>query len=164
VRRTPTALATAAIALLLTVGATGCGGSSDEAATPTTAAPAETTATTEPSGDDATTSEPTPTTEEPADDTTTTGPSEPGDGLPPCQELLQQYADAFTPDDLQPVIDRFREWAPDMPEEVGVAVERLADAYEAADGSLGNLDLSDVDLSADAQTFSDWTNNGCPPG
>jgi len=28
---------------------------------------------------------------------------------------------------------------------------------------VANLNMADVELTADAQTFSDWTNNGCPP-
>jgi len=50
-----------------------------------------------------------------------------------------------------------------MPKDVGEATGRLADAYEEA-GSLGNIDMADVDLTADAQIFSDWTNEGCPAG
>ena len=76
--------------------------------------------------------------------------------------MLRQYTEAFTPDDLAPVVALFRAWAPSMPDDVGAAVGRIADAYDAA-GDLGHIDLSDTDLSADAQAFSDWTAAGCPP-
>lgn len=105
-----------------------------------------------------------PTTEPDPTTTTTTTTVEPAGGLLDCQELLSEYAEAFDPDDMSEVIERFRAWAPDMPAEVGAATERLADAYEAADGDLANVDMMDVDLSADAKTFSDWTNEGCPAG
>jgi acyl transferase domain-containing protein len=157
VLRRTTAIALVALALVL--GA--CSSSSDDdAATTTDPTTAEPTA--EPGSEATTTEADEATTTEPEATTSTTAASEPTEGLPSCQELLQQYTDAFTPDDLAPVVERFRAWAPDMPAEVGAAVTRLADAYDEA-GDLGNLNMADVDLTADAQTFSDWTNEGCPP-
>jgi len=141
VRPTATRLAAATALVVLAAGAVGCG-TSDEA-TPTT------TTTT------ATTSAPSTT------EATTTSPEGTPAALPSCDEVLRLYTEAFTPDDLQPVVDLFRAWAPAMPAEVGAAVSRIADAYEQA-GNLGELDLADRDLSDDAQTFSDWTNAGCP--
>ena len=79
-----------------------------------------------------------------------------------CQALLQEYADRFTMDDLSDASAFFREYATSMPTEVGDAVVRIADAYDEAEGDPANLDFGDVDLTADAQTFSDWTNDGCP--
>ena len=83
--------------------------------------------------------------------------------LPDCQALLQEYTDVFTPDDLTPVITFFRKYAPLMPDDVGAASLRIAKAYEDAGGDMSQLNF-DVDLSADAEAFSDWTAAGCPPG
>lgn len=132
----------------LAIGLAACGSSGSEAgdvATTAAAAPTTTDGT-------ATTAAPTP----------TTAAAE-LDGLPSCQEILQQYADTFTMDDLAPTAALFRQWAPFMPDDVAEASISLAEAYEAAgDGS--GLDMASVDLSADATTFSDWTNEGCPAG
>jgi hypothetical protein len=155
----------ATMALAGAVALAGCGasgGSDDEAGaggdTTSTEAPATTDA---PATTEATTTSEATTTE--VDPTTTTSEATDGE-LPPCQELLQQYAAAFDPDDMSEVIALFRSWAPNMPADVGAATTRLADAYEAVDGDLGGIDMTDVDLTADAETFSDWTNEGCPPG
>ncbi|MEZ5140761.1 MAG: hypothetical protein R2702_07560 [Acidimicrobiales bacterium] len=143
----PTASRLAAATALVVLAAIAAGCSSSDAATPTTTAagPTTTAATTEATTTEATTA------------TTAATPA----GLPSCDEVLRRYTEAFTPDDLQPVVDLFRAWAPAMPTEVGAAVTRIADAYEEA-GNLGELDLADRDLTDDAQTFSDWTNDGCP--
>lgn len=154
-------LAVAGALLALGAGIAGCSSSSgsDGAAptTTTTTAPVErTTTTTTP---DTTTT----------GDTTTTDPDAPtttaaaSDGPLDCQALLQEYADVFDPDDLAETVEFFRTYEPDMPDDVAAATERLAVAYEEA-GDLGNLDMGSVDLTADAQTFSDWTNDGCPAG
>lgn len=149
--------AMAALVLAATVTACSSSSSSDSA-------PAVERTTTTAAGP--TTTEPTSTTGDLSDTTTTGAPTtteaEAITALPPCQELLQQYADAFVPDDLLPVAQLFRQWAPFMPVEVGAASQRLAQAYEAAQGDLANLDMADQDLSDDAQVFSDWTNAGCP--
>lgn len=152
----------AAVALSAALALAGCGasgGSDDEAGAGSETATTEASATSEatPTTEATTTSEATTTEVE----TTTTVV---GGELPPCQELLEQYAAAFDPDDLSEVIALFRSWAPSMPADVGAATTRLADAYEAADGDLGGIDMTDVDLTADAEIFSDWTNEGCPPG
>jgi hypothetical protein len=144
----------------------GCGtsgGSDDDAAgeSTSTEAPASTEAPT--TTEDPTTTE-APTTEVPTsevDPTTTTVAS--GAALD-CEEVLAQYAAAFDPADMSEVIALFRSWVPSMPEDVGAATTRLADAYEDADANLANINMADVDLTADAQVFSDWTNEGCPPG
>ena len=154
---TPTAPALAArLALGLALAATvlaGCSsGGSD--ASPTTATTAKPTAGEAPeSTTEATTGS--------TKDATTTSAA-PLTALPPCQELLQQYADAFTLDDLDPATALFRQWAPLMPPDVGAAVTRLADAWDAVDGDATKLDFADRDLTADAQVFSDWTAAGCP--
>ena len=148
----PTIAATT-LAVGLLIAAPACGSSSDGAGSATTAGPTTTSTTT---------AEASTTAAVEAAVTTTTEAST-VEGLPSCQDVLQQYADAFTPDDLAPVVAKFRAWAPLMPDDVAAAVTRIADAYEAA-GSLGKLDLADQDLTADAQTFTDWTNEGCPPG
>ncbi|WP_426571144.1 hypothetical protein [Aquihabitans sp. McL0605] len=83
--------------------------------------------------------------------------------LPACQDLLQEYTDRFTPDDLSSIASFFREYAPLMPAEVRAASLRIATAYERA-GDLTKLNLADTDLTADAQTFSDWLTAGCPAG
>ncbi len=142
-RRTPTLVLTATLVAILALG--GCSSSDDAAPKATTTTEATTTTS--------------------AEETTTTAseatePSE-GSGLPSCDEVLRQYTEAFTPDQLQPVVDLFRSWAPSMPDDVAAAVTRIADAYEEA-GNLGELDMANQDLSADAQTFSDWTADGCP--
>jgi ABC-type transport system substrate-binding protein len=159
----PRPVARAARSLLAGLGAVAlaaalaaCGGSDDApSAAPTTAAPT----TTAPTTSEPTASAPTTT-------AAATAPEDPGEAtdpaaLPSCEEILQQYTDAFTPDDLAPVVALFRRWAPAMPDDVGAAVRRIADAYDEA-GDLGGLDLGDVDLSEDATTFSDWTADGCP--
>ena len=51
-----------------------------------------------------------------------------------------------------------------MPAEVSAASLRIAAAYEAADGDMTKIDFDDVDLTADAEAFSDWTSAGCPAG
>jgi hypothetical protein len=141
----------------------GCGSSSEGGApatttrpsTTTTAAPATTSSTTTTTDGEATTT----TT---ASGSTTTSPT--ATELPACRELLTEYSAVFTPDDLSGAVTFFRKYAPFMPPEVKAAVLRIADAYDGADDQLDNLDFSDVDLTADAQTFSDWTNDGCPSG
>jgi hypothetical protein len=151
------------VALSAALALAGCGtsgGSDDDAGgdTTTTEAPASTEApTTEAPTTEAPTTE-VPTSE--VDPTTTTSVS--GAALD-CEEVLAQYAAAFDPEDLTEVIELFRSWVPSMPEDVGAATTRLADAYEDADANLANLNLADVDLSADAEAFSNWTNEGCPP-
>lgn len=145
----------------LGAGLVACGSSSDGAASTTTTRPAAaSTSTTEAP---ATTTEAGETTETTgAAGSTTTSPT--ATELPTCQELLTEYAAVFTPDDLSGAVTFFRKYAPFMPAEVKAAVLRVADAYDEAGDQLENLNFSDVDLSADAQTFSDWTNDGCPPG
>lgn len=96
--------------------------------------------------------------------TTTTAARTTVTGLPSCEALLEEYADRFNMDDLSGAEDFFREYAPYLPPKVRDAVLRIADAYEAADGDPANLDFSDQGLNAEAQIFSDWTNEGCPPG
>jgi hypothetical protein len=93
---------------------------------------------------------------------TTTSPT--ATKLPACQDLLVEYSEVFVPDDLSGAVVFFRKYAPFMPADVKAAVLRIATAYDGADDKLDNLDFADVDLTADAQTFSDWTNDGCPPG
>jgi hypothetical protein len=93
---------------------------------------------------------------------TTTSPT--ATKLPSCQDLLVEYSEVFVPDDLSGAVVFFRKYAPFMPADVKAAVLRIATAYDGADDKLDNLDFADVDLTADAQTFSDWTNDGCPPG
>jgi len=150
VRPTASRLAAATALVVLAAIAAGCSSSDAAAPTTTAAGPTTTAATTEATTTEATTTEA----------TTATTAATPA-GLPSCDEVLRRYTEAFTPDDLQPVVDLFRAWAPAMPAEVGAAVTRIADAYEEA-GNLGELDLADRDLTDDAQTFSDWTNDGCP--
>ena len=84
--------------------------------------------------------------------------------LPSCQDLLTEYANRFTMDDLTDAALFFREYAPLMPQDVGAASIRIADAYDKAKGDPANLNFADVDLTADAKTFSDWTSKGCPTG
>ena len=144
-----------AVAMATALVACGSSSGSDEAAPTTADAPAAdgTTTTAAPSD----TTDATTTTDAPS---TTVAAI---DGLPSCQEILQQYADTFTMDDLAPTAALFRQWAPFMPDDVAEASISLAEAYEAAgDGS--GLNMGDVDLSADATVFSDWTNDGCPAG
>ena len=159
----PHAIRTLVLAGSLTALGTGlaaCGSSSD-GATSTTRATATSTSTT--AAATSTTSEPADSTETTeAAGSTTTSPT--ATELPSCQELLTEYAAVFTPDDLSGAVTFFRKYAPFMPAEVKAAVLRVADAYDEAGDQLENLNFSDVDLSADAQTFSDWTNDGCPPG
>ena len=138
--------------LALSTTAAACGSSGGSDAAPTTTAATTT---------EATTTEATTTTAD--EPTSTTSASDPTTGEVDCQALLQEYADVFDPDDLAATVDFFRQYEPAMPDDVAAATERLAVAYEDA-GDLGHMDLGDVDLTADAQTFSDWTNDGCPPG
>lgn len=147
-------LAAGALAAL-GLGLAGCGSSGGSDAAPTTSRPTTTTAPTTTAASTTSTS---------SDDVTTTTSAGTADGLPPCQELLQEYTDRFTMDDLSDAAAFFREYAPYMPDDVAAASTRIAEAYEAAEGDPANLDFGDVDLTADAQTFSDWTNDGCPPG
>jgi hypothetical protein len=93
---------------------------------------------------------------------TTTSPT--ATELPSCKDLLTEYSAVFTPDDLSGAVTFFRKYAPFMPADVKAAVLRIADTYDDAGDQLDGLDFSDVDLTADAQTFSDWTNDGCPTG
>ena len=150
-------LAVLAAVVLLAVSACSSGGSD---AADTTSAKATTTA-----PDRTTTTKGTATTDpgDTSDTKDTTKVSTP-DELPSCQDLLTEYANRFTMDDLTDAAAFFREYAPLMPKDVGDASIRIAEAYEAADGDPANLDFSDVDLTADAQVFSDWTNEGCPAG
>jgi hypothetical protein len=135
----------------------GCGSSGSDAS-PSTTQPSTTAA------PDTTTSEPATTSSTVPDQTTTTTADAAGPaGAVDCQALLQEYADVFDPDDLSGTVAFFRQYEPDMPADVAAATERLAVAYEEA-GDLGSIDLGDVDLTADAQAFSDWTNDGCPAG
>jgi hypothetical protein len=97
-----------------------------------------------------------------ASGSTTTSPT--ATKLPSCQDLLVEYSEVFVPDDLSGAVVFFRKYAPFMPADVKAAVLRIATAYDGADNKLDNLNFADVDLTADAQTFSDWTNDGCPPG
>ncbi|MCU1372587.1 MAG: hypothetical protein JWO77_3781 [Ilumatobacteraceae bacterium] len=157
--------AVAGALLALSTGAAACGSSGGSDAQPTTTRAGRTTTSTE-----ATT-----TSTEAASSTTTSGAgTTTTDGSAPstttaaggpvdCQALLQEYTDVFDPDDLAEVVEFFRRYEPSMPDDVAEATERLAAAYDDA-GDLGHLDLSSVDLTADAQTFSDWTNDGCPAG
>ncbi|WP_421118454.1 hypothetical protein ACE2AJ_13815 [Aquihabitans daechungensis] len=152
-------LVVAGTLVALSAGAAACG-SSDDGATPTT--------TTRPTSSTSTTEASTSTTGAGAVTTTgdgrTTTTSPTATELPPCQDLLVEYSTVFVPDDLSGAVVFFRKYAPYMPADVRAAVLRIADAYDEADDDLDNLDFSDVDLTADAQTFSDWTNDGCPPG
>jgi hypothetical protein len=129
-------------------------GSSGGDASPSTTAATTTSPTTSTTADGTTTTAGT--------DATTTEASGAGATVD-CQALLEEYAEVFDPDDLSGTVAFFRQYEPDMPDDVAAATERLAVAYEEA-GDLGNLALGDVDLTADAQTFSDWTNDGCPAG
>lgn len=142
---------TATALVALSAGAVACGSSgSDGASSSTTAAGAVTTtratATTQAGGSTAVTGT-----------TQTVTPGQPVD----CEALLIEYSEVFLPDDLAPVVAFFRKYEPAMPDDVAAASERLAAAYEEA-GDLGHVDVSDVDLTADSQTFVDWTNDGCP--
>lgn len=162
-RATKAAKSSIALVAVLALGA--CGTSGDDA-TPTT----EPATTTEAAAPDDTSTDGTTTSADdgPDDEATTTeaAPDDPTnlDELPDCQALLTQYAEAFDPDDMGEVIALFRAWAPLSPDEVASAMNNLADAYEEVDGDMGEIDLTDVDLTADAETFSDWTNDGCPAG
>ncbi|HWJ64212.1 MAG TPA: hypothetical protein VNS19_19735 [Acidimicrobiales bacterium] len=141
----------------LALGAAGCGSSGSDATPTTDGATTTTTA----AGNATTTTGSTTTST--SDRTTTTQPYDAASGDLDCQALLQEYADAFDPDQLADAVAFFRKYEPAMPDDVAAATERLAVAYEEA-GDLGHIDLADVDLTADAQTFSDWTNDGCPAG
>ncbi len=147
-------LVVAAPLAALALGLAACGSSGSDASPPPTA-PASTTTTAGPTTSTSEAGAPTTT----AGDTSTTAPASP----PDCQALLREYAERFDPDDLTDTVAFFREHAPSMPDDVAAAVERVAAAYEKA-GDLGHLDLGSIDLTADAQTFSDWTNDGCPAG
>ena len=131
--------------------------SSDDGGSPASTTRA-TTSTTAPS----TTTSSVGTTTTAASGSTTTSPT--ATKLPSCQDLLVEYSEVFVPDDLSGAVVFFRKYAPFMPADVKAAVLRIATAYDGADDKLDNLDFADVDLTADAQTFSDWTNDGCPPG
>lgn len=150
---TPTSRSLVAAAALVCAGAlAGCSSGGSDAAPSTTRATTDATST----STEATTST--------TDDATTTTNTADTPGTPTsvdCQALLQEYSEVFDPDDLTETVAFFRSYEPDMPPEVAAATERLAVAYEDA-GDLGNLNMGDVDLTADAQTFSDWTNDGCP--
>jgi hypothetical protein len=140
--------------LVLATGAAACSSSGSDAA-PTTTAPKATT-TTEAKAITTTTAD--------GETTTTTGPAvDPATGTVDCDALLQEYTEVFDPDDLSTTVAFFRKYEPSMPDDVAAASERLAKAYEKA-GDLGHMDMGSVDLTADAQTFSDWTNDGCPAG
>jgi hypothetical protein len=145
------------------VGLAGCGSSSGSDATPSTTR-ATSTSSPATTSTEATTSTTAGSSTTAAGGSTTTTYSGTADRLPPCEQLLQEYTDRFTMDDLTDAAAFFREYAPYMPDDVAAASRRIADAYEAADGDPANLNFSDVDLTADAQTFSDWTNDGCPAG
>lgn len=149
-------LVAGAIAAAAVLSACGSSGGSDAGPSPTgatsTAAETSTTGATSSTIADETTTTGT--------DTTTTEASG-SEAAVDCQALLEEYAEVFDPDDLASTVAFFRQYEPDMPDDVAAATERLAVAYEEA-GDLGNLALGDVDLTADAQTFSDWTNDGCP--
>jgi hypothetical protein len=131
--------------------------SSDDGGSPASTTRA-TTSTTAPS----TTTSSVGTTTTAASGSTTTSPT--ATKLPSCQDLLVEYSEVFVPDDLSGAVVFFRKYAPFMPADVKAAVLRIATAYDGADNKLDNLNFADVDLTADAQTFSDWTNDGCPPG
>jgi len=131
--------------------------SSDDGGSPASTTRA-TTSTTAPS----TTTSSVGTTTTAASGSTTTSPT--ATKLPSCQDLLVEYSEVFVPDDLSGAVVFFRKYAPFMPADVKAAVLRIATAYDGADDKLDNLNFADVDLTADAQTFSDWTNDGCPPG
>ena len=151
------AAAACVIALAATVAACGSSGSdADAGRATTTGAEATTTVVT-------TTAAP-PTAEPGGDATTSSTYAGTADGLPACDDLNREYTDRFTMDDLADAAAFFREYAPFMPEDVGAASLRIAEAYEAAGGDPANLDFGSVDLTADAQTFSDWINDGCPAG
>ncbi len=145
-----------ATAVLATAALAGCGSGGSDAA-PTTKAEASSTTTSA-----TTTTEATETTTSTDDGSTTTAAVEPG-GAVDCQALLLEYAEVFDPDDLSGAVTFFRKYEASMPDDVAAATERLAVAYDKA-GDLGHMDMADVDLTADAQTFSDWTNDGCPAG
>lgn len=152
-RRSVHATAGLALALALSSLAAACSSAGSDTASSSTT---RTTATTTP----ATTAVPGDTPSSSAVPTTTE--AAPITALPPCQELLQQYTDAFLPDHLLPVAQLFRQWAPFMPTDVAAASLRIAQAYEDAQGDLANVDMASQDLTDDAQVFSDWTAAGCP--
>lgn len=152
--------------VVLSGGLAACGSDGSDAAPSTTRAEATTTTDAETPTTEGSTTDTTTTTE--PDGTTTTAEAGSattvaGGGALDCQALLQEYADVFDPDDLAEVVVFFRKYEPSMPDDVAAATERLAAAYDEA-GDLGHMDLGSVDLTADAQTFSDWTNDGCPAG
>lgn len=145
--------------LALATGAAACSSSGgSEASASTTAAKATTTTEAK-----ATTSTEATTTTAGGETTTTGQVIDPATGEIDCQALLQEYTVVFDPDDLSDTVAFFRKYEPSMPADVAAASERLAAAYDEA-GDLGHMDLGSVDLTADAQTFSDWTNDGCPAG
>lgn len=154
-------LVVAGALVALGAGIAGCGssGGSDAASTTrdTTATSADATTTTTSAETTSTTAAATVSTT--AGSTATTA----ADGSVDCQALLVEYAAVFDPQDLTATVAFFRQYEPSMPDDVAEATERLAAAYEKA-GDLGHMDMSSVDLTADAQTFSDWTNDGCPAG
>lgn len=151
-RTTKMQIAATAAALALAVGAASCSSGGSEAGSTTTKATAPRSTST--TAGATTTAKPTTT----AGATTTVASG----GLPPCDVLLQEYTDAFDLDDLRPAAALFRQWAPEMPADVGAAVLRIADAWDAVDGDGAQLDMADQAMTADAQAFSDWTAAGCP--
>ncbi|MGN6696017.1 MAG: hypothetical protein ACTHN0_17700 [Aquihabitans sp.] len=146
--------------LALATGAAACSSGGSDAAPTTTAA--KPTATTEPKAT-TTTADATSTTAAGGETTTTAQVVDPATGKVDCTALLQEYTVVFDPDDLSTTVAFFRRYEPSMPDDVAAASERIAVAYEKA-GDLGHMDMGSVDLTADAQTFSDWTNDGCPAG
>ena len=152
-------LRTLVLTAALAGGLAACGSSGGSDGAPATSTTARATTTAAPT---TTTTEPATTSTVAPPSTTTTSAETPA-ALPDCQALLQEYTDVFTPDDLTPVITFFRKYAPLMPDDVGAASLRIAKAYEDAGGDMSQLNF-DVDLSADAEAFSDWTAAGCPPG
>ncbi|MFN8017195.1 MAG: hypothetical protein U0P45_03635 [Acidimicrobiales bacterium] len=151
--RTTMARAALLAAALVLVG-TGCSSGGSEAATTTERATTTRASTTAPATSEATTTT--------GADPTTTAADGDGGGLPPCEQLLEQYANTFDLDDLRPTSALFRTWAPDMPPKVGAAVLRIADAWDAVGGDSTKLDMADQAMTNDAEVFSDWTNAGCP--
>jgi hypothetical protein len=152
--------------LALSAGLAACGSSGGSDAAPsTTRATTSTTAGATTTEASTTTTGSKTTTTDASTTTTGSGPTTTvaAGGPVDCQALLQEYTDVFDPDDLAGAVTFFRTYEPAMPDDVAKATERLAAAYEKA-GDLGHMDMASVDLTADAQTFSDWTNDGCPAG
>ncbi|HWJ97162.1 MAG TPA: hypothetical protein VNQ33_03315 [Acidimicrobiales bacterium] len=145
--------------LVLATGAAACGSSGgSDASASTTAAKATTTS------HATTTTEASTTGSSSGETPTTTGQVvDPATGEVDCDALLQEYTVVFDPDDLASSVAFFRKYEPSMPDDVAAASERLAAAYEKA-GDLGHMDMGSLDLTADAQAFTDWLDNGCPAG